>query len=105
MSPKITKEEILKIADLAKLTVSAKEAEKLQTEIAGILDFIGKLQSVNVDDVTPTSHAGGIYNALREDERGEMDGTNEGHQRDSIVESFPDVKNDFLAVPPILPQE
>ena len=65
MSTKITKEEILKIAGLAKLTVTAKEAEKLQGEIAGILDFVAQLKDVDVEGVNPTSHVGGVYNVLR----------------------------------------
>ena len=105
MSTKITKEEILKIAGLAKLTVTAKEAEKLQGEIAGILDFVAQLKDVDVEGVNPTSHVGGVYNVLRGDDRTETDFANEGHQRDVVVQSFPDAKDDFLRVPSVLPEE
>jgi aspartyl-tRNA(Asn)/glutamyl-tRNA(Gln) amidotransferase subunit C len=52
----ITRSEVLKIADLAKLHFSEEELESFIGQFQRILDYIEQLKQVNVDNVEPTSH-------------------------------------------------
>ncbi len=52
----ITRAEILKIADLAKLHFSEQELDAFTAQFQRILDYIEQLKQVNVEDIEPTSH-------------------------------------------------
>ncbi|WP_300669416.1 Asp-tRNA(Asn)/Glu-tRNA(Gln) amidotransferase subunit GatC [Desulfoluna sp.] len=64
---KITKEEILYVANLARLNVDDVEVEKLAAQIGDILSYVDTLEKVDTDGVEPTTHAIDLTNALRED--------------------------------------
>lgn len=49
MSKKLSKSEVEKIAELARIELTEKEIEKFQTEISNILDFIEQIQEVDLD--------------------------------------------------------
>ncbi len=65
---KITKDEVLYVADLARLNLAESAIEKFAGQIGDILDYVDKLNEVNTDGVKPTSHAISLTNAFREDE-------------------------------------
>ena len=52
----ITRAEVLKIAELARLHFSEEELEAFTIQFQRILDYIEQLKQVNVADVEPTSH-------------------------------------------------
>jgi aspartyl-tRNA(Asn)/glutamyl-tRNA(Gln) amidotransferase subunit C len=52
----ITRTEVLKIAELAKLHFNEAELEAFTAQFQHILDYIEKLKEVNVDGIAPTSH-------------------------------------------------
>jgi len=52
----ITRAEVLKIADLAKLHFREEELDGFISQFQRILDYIEQLKEVNVDNVEPTSH-------------------------------------------------
>ncbi|MCU0605357.1 MAG: Asp-tRNA(Asn)/Glu-tRNA(Gln) amidotransferase subunit GatC [Desulfobacterales bacterium] len=64
---KITKEEVLYVANLARLEIGAEEIEKLTGQIGGILDYVDQLNQVETTGVAGTSHAVPLTNAFRED--------------------------------------
>ncbi|MCU0584703.1 MAG: Asp-tRNA(Asn)/Glu-tRNA(Gln) amidotransferase subunit GatC [Desulfobacterales bacterium] len=64
---KITKEEVLYVANLARLEIGAEEIEKLTGQIGGILDYVDQLNQVGTAGVAGTSHAVPLTNAFRED--------------------------------------
>jgi len=65
---KITKEEVLYVADLARLNLDEAAIEKFAGQIGDILDYVDKLNEVNTDGVKATCHAILLTNAFREDE-------------------------------------
>ncbi|MCG8472340.1 MAG: Asp-tRNA(Asn)/Glu-tRNA(Gln) amidotransferase subunit GatC, partial [Desulfobacterales bacterium] len=65
---KITKEEVLYVANLARLNVDDGEVEKLAGQIGEILAYVDTLEAVDTEGVAPTTHATPLANALREDE-------------------------------------
>lgn len=64
---KITREEVLKLAQLAKIELSGDEIEQYSDEIGEILTYVEQLQQVNVDGLEPTSQVTGLKNVTRPD--------------------------------------
>ena len=63
-----TKSDLNHVARLARLSLTAEEAEKLGEDLARIVQFVELLQEVNVDGVSPMAHAGDRVLPFREDE-------------------------------------
>ncbi len=71
---KITKDEILHVANLARLELDSESIDKFSAQIANILEYVDKLKEVDTHGVPPTSHALALTNAFREDvEREHLD--------------------------------
>ena len=66
---KITKDQVLYVADLARLDLDDASIDKFAGQIGTILDYVDKLNEVDTDGVRPTSHAISLTNAFREDEQ------------------------------------
>lgn len=60
------KADILHLASLARIAVTATEVEKFQTEISSILDYVGQIQSLTANLDTPKK-VGAVYNKMRAD--------------------------------------
>ena len=65
--PKITLEEVLHVAKLARLALSDDEARQMQAELDSILGYIEELDALDVSDVDPTFHAIPMTAPLRPD--------------------------------------
>ena len=65
---KITKEEVIHVADLARLDLDEESIDRFAEQIGEILEYVDTLNKVDTKGVTPTSHAIFLNNAFREDE-------------------------------------
>lgn len=65
---KITKDDVLHVANLARLELSEDAIAKFAGQIDKILAHVDSLQKVDTEGVVPTSHAISLTNAFREDE-------------------------------------
>ncbi len=63
----ISKDDVKKIAGLSRIHLNEKEAEYLSKDLEKILDYINKLEELDISDITPTSHVLSLKNAYRED--------------------------------------
>ena len=59
--------EILHVARLARLRLTADELEPLRQDLNRVLDYVSQLQSLNLDGVEPTLHAAADEAPLRQD--------------------------------------
>ncbi len=64
----ITREDVLHVARLARLEIPEDEIESLQSQLAAILDAVGKVGELDLEGVEPTSHPLDVVNAWGEDE-------------------------------------
>lgn len=65
----LTREQVEKVAQLARLSLSAGEADRYSEQLSSILGYVEKLQELDVTGVEPTTHAvGPTRTPLREDE-------------------------------------
>jgi len=65
---KITKNEVLHVADLARLDLDEESIDKFAGQIGEILEYVDTLNKLDTKGITPTSHAIFLNNAFREDE-------------------------------------
>jgi len=64
----LTRDDVLKLARLARLTVTDEEIEKYREELSEILKYVEQLQNVDVTGLKPTTQVTGLKNVMREDE-------------------------------------
>ncbi len=64
----ITREEVLHVAKLARLALTDEEIERLTHELGAILEAVGKVAELDLDDVPPTLHPLELVNSWGEDE-------------------------------------
>jgi len=93
---KITKEEIEHIGVLARLALSDEEKEKFGSQLSGILDYVGKLNELNTDNVEPTSHVLSLSNVVREDT------PRDSLPREEALSNAPAHTDKFYRVPKII---
>ena len=65
----LTREEVLKIAKLSKLSFEDKEIEKFQVELNDILKYIDMLNEVDTSKVEPLVYINEAVNNFREKEK------------------------------------
>ncbi len=68
MNEKISREEVAKVAGLARLEFSSAELDLLTDELDTILTRVEQLNELDTDGVEPTAHAIPLENVFRADE-------------------------------------
>lgn len=63
----ITKEELLDVADRAKLVLTDEEVEQYTADLSSFMAYADKLNELNTDGVEPMTHALQQKNVMRED--------------------------------------
>lgn len=63
----LTRDDILKLARLARLKLSEDEITQYQKELPEILHYVEQLQTVDVTGLEPTSQVTGLVNVTRPD--------------------------------------
>lgn len=63
----LTRDDILKLAKLARLDLTDDEVADYATELSAILQYVAQLQSVDVDGLIPTNQVTGLTNVMRDD--------------------------------------
>ena len=65
---KLTREEVLHIARLARLGLTEAEVDRLSEQLSNILENFEILQQVDTSDVPPTAQSIDLQNVMRNDE-------------------------------------
>jgi len=89
-------DQIAKIAELARLELSATDAAALQQELNGILAMVDRMQAVDTRDVEPMSHPQQAMQRLRED------GVTERDQREKYQAGAPATEDGLYLVPKVI---
>lgn len=64
---KLSPEDVLKLARLARIELTDDEVEEFTGEFDAILEYVEKLQSVDVEGLEPTTQVNGLTNVRRAD--------------------------------------
>lgn len=92
----IDREQVHKVALLARLELTPEEEEQFTIQLGSILDYVQQLSELDVDDVPPTARAIDVSNVTRVDELQPY------ADRDAILNSAPEEEDGFFKVPKIL---
>jgi aspartyl-tRNA(Asn)/glutamyl-tRNA(Gln) amidotransferase subunit C len=93
---KISKKEVENIAHLARLHIDDLQKDKIAEQLSSILQYIDKLEDVDVKGVKPFSGSTFMNNVLREDKLRTSPGP------DITLANAPDKDEDFYIVPRIV---
>jgi aspartyl-tRNA(Asn)/glutamyl-tRNA(Gln) amidotransferase subunit C len=85
--------QVLHVARLARLELSEEEVERFSAELSKVVDYIEKIEELDLEGVPPTSHVVDVTNALRPDE------PRPSWPRDVVLGSAPDATDDGFRVP------
>ena len=91
----ITQEDVEHIAHLARIELNAEEKKMFETELSGILSFVGTLNELDTSDIEPVTGGTLLRNVMREDEQ--IDRYMEESPA-QLVEAAPEKKNGFVKV-------
>jgi aspartyl-tRNA(Asn)/glutamyl-tRNA(Gln) amidotransferase subunit C len=98
-SKMISREEIKKLADLARVEIKEEELESLRGEMDSILDYVGQVSYVaSGEAMRDEIELGANFNVMRED--GEP--TPSGTYSKELIAEFPDEQGGYLKVKKIL---
>ena len=64
----LTREDVLKLASLARISLSDEEVDEFSEELSAILQYVEQLSNVDVSGLAPTNQVTGLTNVMREDE-------------------------------------
>ena len=92
----ITREEVLHVARLARLSLTDAETDRLREQLGGILDYIKQLDALDTKDVVPTSHAVEMGTPFRDD------AVRPFGDKEALLANAPDRQGDFFRVPRII---
>ena len=93
---KITKEEVKKVAHLARLELNENEINNHAEQLEKILDYIRQLEKINTDNVPCTMRAIEVINVFRKDKKKNSDSNEE------LLELGPSREEKYFKVPKII---
>lgn len=94
----LSKEDIKKLAELARIHLTEKEEQALEKDLLSILGYIEKLKEVDISNVPEMTHATEGKNVFREDKE---------VLRDDVLlrEQFPESERGYLKVKNVFERE
>ncbi|MFP4080850.1 MAG: Asp-tRNA(Asn)/Glu-tRNA(Gln) amidotransferase subunit GatC [Ectothiorhodospira sp.] len=92
----LSREEVEKIAHLARLAVRPEDLDAYARELSGILAFVEQMESVDTEGVTPMAHPVEASQRLRPDQPSEPD------RRDRFQAIAPAVEGGLYLVPRVI---
>ena len=93
---KISKEEVKKVANLARLELNENEIINHAEQLEKILDYIVQLEKIDTDDVPCTTRAIEVINIFRKDENKNSD------LNEELLELGPSREDRYFKVPRII---
>lgn len=95
----IDREQVHKVAHLARLELTTAEEEQFTIQLSSILDYFEQLSELDTNDVEPTTRAIEVSNITRQD------ALQPWPEREDILDCAPERDGDFFRVPKIINAE
>jgi aspartyl-tRNA(Asn)/glutamyl-tRNA(Gln) amidotransferase subunit C len=92
----LTLEQVARIARLARIELSAQDAEATQAKLSGIFGLIEQMQAVDTTGVAPMSHPQDVVQRLRADE------VTETNRREAFQAVAPEAERGLYLVPKVI---
>ncbi len=98
----ITPKDVAHFARLGHVEIEEKERKKLAKDLESILNYVAKLNEANTEEVLSMNGGVDFYNNFREDIIDIELKANEVQEVAHVVRAFPERKDGYLKVPPVL---
>lgn len=92
----ISPEEVLKIANLARLQIKQDEVEQYATDLSSIINLVEQMNEVDTKDILPMAHPLDVTQRLREDR------VTEENLRNKFQSIAPSVEKGLYLVPKVI---
>lgn len=92
----LEKQDVLKIAHLARLSLNESDAEQYQRSLTSVLDLVEQMQSVDTNGVEPLSHPLEAKQRLRDDV------VTEENRREAFLANAPQTEAGLFLVPKVI---
>lgn len=89
----LSRDDILRLAKLARLSVTDDEVDEYAQELAEILHYVEQLQSVDTDGLKPTYQVTGLTNVMRDDQIVDY-----GYAPTELLKNVPHVQDNQIKV-------
>lgn len=96
MPEQLSPAQVEHVAKLARLRLGPEESQAMAHDLSRILDYIAKLDELDVNDVQPMAHPMDVTNVLREDE------PEPGLAVEKILANAPEKDPPYFKVPKVL---
>lgn len=93
---KVSKEELLHIANLADIKIKDEEIDKYLNNLQDILNYTELLNSINLDEFDETIGASDSSNVFRKDEINDFD------NKEGIMANAPEKERNMFKIPKVL---
>jgi aspartyl-tRNA(Asn)/glutamyl-tRNA(Gln) amidotransferase subunit C len=93
---KLSREEVIHIAALARMGISEAEIEKAREQLSNILENFEVLKEIDTTNVPPTAQSINLQNVLREDN------PRESLPMEDVLANAPDREGDLFKLRPVL---
>jgi aspartyl-tRNA(Asn)/glutamyl-tRNA(Gln) amidotransferase subunit C len=93
---KLTRQEVERIAELARLDLSEEEAGLYQEQLSAILEYFERLQELPTEDIPPTATALPLRSVMREDK------AQPPMSREDVLQNAPAADDGCFEVPAVL---
>lgn len=89
----LTRDDILKLAALARIDLTDEEVAEFSDELSAILKYVEQLESIDVSGLEPTSQVTGLVNVTRKDEVVDY-----GYAPADLLKNVPEVEDNQIKV-------
>lgn len=93
---KLTKDDVVYVAELARLEFNDDELKVFSNQLTSILDYAEKLNELDTSNIMPTAHVLPVNNVLREDV------VTPSLDREKVLQNAPDQQNGCFKVPKVI---
>ena len=92
----LSKEDVQKLAKMARIALSDAEVEKFQKNLGTVLEYVDELKQVNTEGLEEVNQVTGLVNVQREDK------VVLENNREEIFSQAPEIKDGYFKVKAIL---
>ena len=92
----LDREQVKKVAFLARLALTEEEEVKFTAQLGDILDYVQQLDELDTGDTPPTTRAINVSNVTRADVK------ETSLEREAMLENAPERDDEFFKVPKIM---
>lgn len=90
---KLTRDDVLKLAQLARISLTDTEADVFTAELSAILEYVEQLSAVDTEGLQPTNQVTGLTNVMRDDTVIDY-----GYEPHELLKNVPDVEANHIKV-------